>query len=70
MSATAVLRKKFDEAIDADDPTLRNSNLLPVKANGEVLFLSVESFGSAGNVETPVSNIVFSVQEQISPAAI
>jgi len=32
----------------ADEPTALNSNLLPVKANGDVLFLSVLSSKRAG----------------------
>ena len=28
-------------AMESEEPTIRNSNLLPVKAKGEVLFLSV-----------------------------
>ena len=38
------------------DPTIRNSNLFPVNANGDVLFLSVASFESSGSVLTPVSS--------------
>ena len=34
-------------------PTARNSNLLPVKANGLVRLRSPASFGKAGNVSTP-----------------
>ena len=37
----------------ADEPTARNSNLLPVKANGEVRLRSVASFGSSGREVTP-----------------
>ena len=36
------------------EPTIRNSNLLPVKAKGEVRFRSVASFIKSGNVFTPV----------------
>ncbi len=35
------------------DPTALNSNLFPVKANGEVLFLSDGSRGIAGRAFTP-----------------
>ena len=34
----------FGLATEADEPTDLNSNLLPVNANGDVLFLSVASF--------------------------
>ena len=44
-SATAVLSTVFASEIDAAEPSIRNSNLLPVKAKGEVRFLSVVSFG-------------------------
>ena len=49
-----VFSTKLGAEIDADEGTSLNSNLLPVKANGEVLFLSVESFVNRGNVDTPV----------------
>jgi len=42
-------------AIDCLEPGARNSNLLPVNANGEVLFLSVVSFSISGSDSTPVS---------------
>ena len=35
--------------MEAAEPTMRNSNLLPVNANGEVRFLSVLSFFKAGS---------------------
>ena len=37
----------------ADDPTALNSNLFPVNANGEVLFLSVLSIRSSGTWGMP-----------------
>jgi hypothetical protein len=39
----------------ADEPTARNSNLLPVKANGEVRLRSVWSFGRTGSEVAPSS---------------
>jgi hypothetical protein len=42
-SATMVLRTVFGNASDWLDPRARNSNLLPVKANGEVRLRSVAS---------------------------
>lgn len=46
----------------ADDPTALNSNLLPVKAKGEVLFLSVLSSKISGILPTTFSfNSVFPV---------
>ena len=56
-SATIVFRTIFGEAIESRDPTIRNSNLFPVNANGEVLFRSVASFASSGSVRTPVSSL-------------
>ena len=41
-------------AKDKEEPTPLNSNLLPVKAKGEVLFLSVWSFLKSGMTLTPV----------------
>ena len=41
-SATAALRIVIGQAIDCDAPTARNSNLLPVNANGEVRLRSPE----------------------------
>ena len=43
----------FASAMQPEDGTMRNSNLLPVKANGEVRFLSVASRRMNGSVETP-----------------
>ena len=47
-SATAVFSTTFASATEAEEPSILNSNLLPVKAKGEVLFLSVVSFGNFG----------------------
>ena len=52
-SAAIVLSAMFGVAIVWADPTARNSNLLPVKANGEVRLRSVASRGSGGSVVTP-----------------
>ena len=43
-----VLSIMFAVAIDAEEPSIRNSNLLPVNANGEVRLRSVVSRGSLG----------------------
>ena len=43
------------QAILAVEPNIRNSNLFPVNANGEVLFLSVVSFLNDGNTLTSIS---------------
>ena len=53
-SAAIVFKTTFGPEIEADEPTMRNSNLLPVKANGEVRLRSVLSIGSAGSVSTPI----------------
>ena len=39
------------------DPGILNSNLFPVKANGDVLFLSPASLSNAGNTSTPNFNL-------------
>ena len=41
------------EAQLADEPTALNSNLFPVNANGDVLFLSVLSIRSSGTWGMP-----------------
>jgi len=53
-SATMVLSTKIGPAIEADEGTILNSNLFPVNAKGEVLFLSVASLGRTGSVVTPI----------------
>ena len=45
----------FACATESCEPTIRNSNLLPVKANGDVRLRSVASFMKSGSVLTPVS---------------
>ena len=60
-SATIVFKITFGPDMDAVDPKERNSNLLPVKANGDVLFLSVVSFGICGNTVAPMDISVFSL---------
>src|SRR5436190_19911304 len=50
-----VLSTVFGPAIDCDPPTARNSNLLPVKANGLVRLRSPASLGSLGRTDTPMS---------------
>jgi len=52
-SATIAFNVMFGIAIESIEPTIRNSNLFPVKANGEVLFLSVASFVTTGTVLIP-----------------
>ena len=48
-----VFRTKLAPAIDCNEPTMRNSNLLPVKAKGEVRLRSVVSLGSEGSELVP-----------------
>ncbi len=45
----------FGQAMEAVEPTLRNSNLFPVKANGEVRLRSVVSRGKRGRTSVPTS---------------
>ncbi len=48
------LRVVLASAMESEEPTIRNSNLLPVKAKGEVRLRSVASFLMTGTVDTPV----------------
>ncbi len=57
-SATTAFNTVFASAIESEEPTILNSNLLFVKANGEVLFLSVTSASITGTLDTPVSILV------------
>ena len=50
-----MLSTVFGPAIENDEPTARNSNLLPVKANGMVRLRSPASRGSFGSTLTPIS---------------
>ena len=52
-SATIVLSTVAGSEMLADEPTARNSNLLPVKAKGEVRFRSPEWRGRSGSTFTP-----------------
>ena len=54
-SATVALSTVFAPAIDMEEATIRNSNLFPVKANGDVRLRSVASFLIGGMVWTPIS---------------
>ena len=48
-----MLSAVFASATDWLEPTARNSNLLPVKANGDVRLRSPPSFGSGGSTGVP-----------------
>lgn len=54
----AVFRAMFTGAMDWEEPTARNSNLLPVKAKGLVRLRSERSTGRGGREETPISMLV------------
>ena len=54
-SATIVLRIVFGMPSDIEEPSARNSNLLPVKANGEVRLRSPPCSGRRGSTEAPIS---------------
>ena len=56
-SAIIVLSTVFVSPIELDEATILNSNLLPVNANGDVLFLSVGSFSSTGSFLIPKSSV-------------
>ena len=63
-SATAVFRAMFAEEMDAAEPGMRNSNLLPVKAKGEVRLRSVVSLGKRGSAWTPTLKSSFCLTSQ------
>ena len=54
-SARMVLMVTMGPAIDCSEPGARNSNRLPVKANGLVRLRSPGSVGRTGRVSTPIS---------------
>ena len=68
--ATIVLSTVFTPAIDIDEATILNSNLLPVNAKGEVLFLSVASKKRFGRLCTPISSFLPCLLEVASPVSI
>ena len=49
-----VLSTTLGLAMDWEEPSIRNSNLLPVKASGEVRLRSVVSWGISGMASTPI----------------
>ena len=67
--ATIVLIIVFGSEIDWLEPNIRNSNLLPVKANGDVRFLSVVSLGKLGSTCTPISISSVSASLYSSPCS-
>ena len=56
-SATIVFNTTFAGATESEEPTIRNSNLLPVNANGDVRLRSVASLSRSGSVATPVISL-------------
>src|SRR4051812_3885701 len=69
-SATIVLSTVFGKASDMLDPAARNSNLLPVKANGEVRLRSPPCLGSGGSIVVPSSSMAFGVEPSPLPLTI
>ena len=57
-------------AIDWLEPTARNSNRLPVKANGLVRLRSPASRGSFGSESTPISSVPPILDDLAPPALI
>ena len=55
ISATAAFRALLQVPMDMEEPSMRNSNFLPVKAKGEVRFRSDVSRGNQGMALTPIS---------------
>ena len=54
-SATIVFSTVFGSASDIEEPSARNSNLLPVNANGDVRLRSPPCSGSRGSTDAPIS---------------
>ena len=52
---------------ECDDPTARNSNLLPVKANGDVRLRSVGSLAVSGRPATPTSSRRWATSSEFFP---
>jgi hypothetical protein len=50
-----VFRTAFGKASDMLEPSVRNSNLLPVKAKGDVRLRSPPCIGRGGSTEAPSS---------------
>ena len=69
-SAAIVLRTVFGKASDMLDPSARNSNLLPVKANGDVRLRSPPCIGSRGSTGVPRPRNEPSVVSPASPRSI
>ena len=70
VSATMVLITVLGSAMEALDGTIRNSNLFPVKANGDVRFRSVVSCLNRGRVDTPTFIYVLLWEMLSSPFSI
>jgi hypothetical protein len=51
--AAIVLSTVFGRPGDIDEPSARNSNLLPVNANGDVRLRSPPCIGRCGSTEAP-----------------
>ena len=64
-----MLRTVWGQYMGAEEPTARNSNLLPVNANGEVRLRSVASFGSTGSEVTPSSSDPPFLEAEAAPFA-
>ena len=62
-----VLIATIGPAIDWEEPTARNSNRLPVKANGLVRLRSPGSLGRWGSVSTPTVSVPRSFDELTPP---
>ena len=55
-SAAIVFKTTLQFDRESWEPSIRNSNLFPVKANGDVRLRSVASLRKSGSVVTPVAN--------------
>ena len=69
-SAAIVFSTVFGNASDWLDPSVRNSNLLPVKANGEVRLRSPPCIGSGGSTGVPSPRTEAGVWGSPSPETI
>ena len=65
-----VFRTTLALEMEAEEPTIRNSNLLPVKAKGEVLLRSVASLATSTMVLTPVFSTPPGLEWAAAPVSI
>ena len=65
-----MFRTVFGSASDIEEPSARNSNLLPVKANGDVRLRSPPCSGSRGSTDAPSDRNACGVARSPEPDSI